>query len=230
MATKCLGIAMLHVGALLSPAASLTAQDSASVAHHAPTATEPALHCWRGRPAPTCRTFVITEIGYYSSLLSTSVTEPITPGFPTTQRRKEAFTDHATFEIGVMQNHGPSSALGATLFIGGDGHGGRFGARARYRRWLSADGRSLDVSTGIIAASLPRTSRTAILTSDVALNFSDYGAIVAGVDLARTSGRPRAALSGGARLGSKPGLIATGLTVLVGLALVLALTSLYGAE
>lgn len=213
MSTITRGLSALRIATLLCAAAPLSAQSSA-----------PRNHCWRGQPAPACNTFVITEIGYYASLLSTSVTIPPAPGYPNPERQRVAFTNHGTFEIGVMHNRGPSSAVGATLFLGGDGHGIRYGARARYRRWLDSEGQSLDLSSGIIAGSLPQTGLTAILSSDAALNFSDYGAVVAGVDVAHTHGRPHAALFGGARLGSKPAVIATG-AVMVGAMLVYAALS-----
>ena len=210
--------------ALATVPASLRAQDRTAGVEHDSAYAAPRLRCWRGQPAPACATFVITEIGAYRSMLSTSVAEPSGSG-SLNSNRSRAFTDRAAVEIGMMRNLGLSSALGATVSIGGDGHGLRIGARGRYRRWLSASGRSLDISSGIIAGSLPRTSLTAILSTDVALNLSDYGALVAGIDLAHTSGQPRAALFGGARLGSKPGLITTGLAMIIAAIGVVALAS-----
>ena len=124
-----------------------------------------------------------------------------------------------------MRNWRASSAIGATLLLGADATGARFGAKARYRRWLTPDGVSVDLGAGVIVGNLPHVSRTASLTGDIAINFSDYGALVGGAEYARPNGRSRAALFGGARLGSKPGLITTGLSTLVALVGVIALAS-----
>lgn len=189
---------------IASPA--LAAQDSRAATHHTDTSSAPALRCWRGQPAPACRSFVITEIGFSSALATTS---------STTAFRSRDFSDHATIEVGIMRNSNRSSALGATLLLGADATGGRFGAKARYRRWLNPAGLAVDVGAGVIVGNLPRVSRTATLTGDLALNFSDYGALVTGVEVARPNGRSRAALFGGARLGSKPGAIVTGLAIIL---------------
>jgi hypothetical protein len=208
MVTIQLVVSVAFVAAVFCGASPLTAQGIGSSEPRPEASTEPRLRCWRGQPAPACRSFVISELGYARALAGTSSTYSQVPyGSRDSTYRARDFSDHAFFEIGGMHNRGPSTALGATLMLGADATGPRFGAKARYRRWLTADGRSLDVGAGVIVGNLPKVSRTLTLTGDVALNFSDYGALVTGVEVARPNGRPRAALFGGARLGSKPGTI-----------------------
>lgn len=187
----------------------LTAQDSTQV--------EPKL-CYRGRPAPQCRRFVITELGYYARAAGSEFhyTERYTG--PNGEPVENSFSDHdmssqLTWEVGMMANRGPRSALGATLLLGvGDG-GGDVGLKGRYRRWLSNDGVALDVGVGVIRGSLNEPGGTAVrggVTADVALNAADYGAIVVRADMLRAEGRTASALYGGVRLGSKPALLGTG--------------------
>lgn len=184
----------------------------------------PALRCYRGRPAPACHTFVITELGFYQKLATS--TSPVVrfPG-DTVSSRVPDFGDHATIELGMMQNRGTKSAVGGTVLLGADGNGTRYGAKLRYRRWLTTDGLSADLSAGVISGTFRELNRAPILTTDIALNFSDYGAIIARMEMAHTQGRTPTALFGGARLGSKPGLIATVLAALASLLAVIAFAS-----
>lgn len=187
----------------------LTAQDS--------TRTEPKL-CYRGRPAPQCRRFVLTELGYYARAAGSvfSYTERYMGpnGEPVTNTFSENdMSSQLTWEVGMMANRGPRSALGATLLLGvGDG-GGDVGLKGRYRRWLASDGVALDVGAGVIRGSLNGPQGTEVaggLTADVALNAADYGAIVVRADMLRAKGRNASALYGGVRLGSRPALLGTG--------------------
>lgn len=187
----------------------LTAQDS--------THAEPGL-CYRGRPAPQCRRFVITEVGYYARAAGSvfSYTERYTGsnGEPLDYSFSENdMSSQLTWEVGLMANRGPRTALGATLLLGvGDG-GGDVGLKGRYRRWLANDGVALDVGAGVIRGSLNGPRGTAAgggLTADVALNAADYGAIVVRADMLRAKGRNASALYGGVRLGSRPALLGTG--------------------
>ena len=199
-----------------------------AVAHDS-TREAPALRCYRGRPTPACRTFVLTEIGVFKSLATTSAAYA---RFPTDSMgyRVKDFGDHATAEFGVMRNRGLHSAIGATLLLGVDGNGARYGGRIRYRRWLTADGLSMDLSTGIISGTFREFNRTTIVSSDVALNFSDYGALVARMETAHANQRTPTALFGGVRLGSKPGLIASIAAAIASLLVVAAWLSLFANE
>ena len=212
-------LASALAAALCSPLTT-AAQTAAAL----PAYEQPGLHCYRGRPAPACQTFVITEIGFYRRLVTTTLLESRFAG-DTVPNAANAFSDRAAIELGIMRNWRASSAIGATLLLGADATGARFGAKARYRRWLTADGLSVDLAAGVIIGNLPRVSRTASLSGDVAINFSDFGALVVGGEFARPNGHSRAALFGGARLGSKPGLITTGLATIGALVVAVALAS-----
>lgn len=175
---------------------------------------EPSLRCWRGQPEPACRTFVITELAFYARVVTSKVETGLTyPGGGSDTVREDAFGDLGTFELGVMRNRGPRAAIGATAVFGVDANGARFGAKGRYRRWLTPEGLALDYGAGVSGGRLARGMTTAIISGDVALNLRDYIAVAARADVAPFS-RPRgSAVYLGGRVGSKPGLIATGLTV-----------------
>lgn len=214
---------ILLLAAPWSPAR-LSAQDSARAA--------PKL-CYRGRPAPLCHRFVITEVGYYGRAAGSS--ETYTYGSTTGDgtQQEYSFTQNdigsqLSFEVGLMANRGPRTALGATLLLGGGTGGADVGLKGRYRRWLSPDGIAVDVGLGVVSGGMSARSGNATgngVTADVALNAADYGAIVLRMDALRVSGRSASAVYGGVRLGSRPALIGTGVLAVGFLLLVAALSS-----
>lgn len=197
------------------------------------TRTEPRL-CYRGRPSPTCTRFVITEIGVYPRAAGTStrftVLDPGSPDRPEFSYTLRDIAPQLTWELGLMTNRGPQSALGATVLLGvGDG-GADVGLKGRYRRWLGDGGMAIDVGTGLFAGSLEKVNGKASgagITGDVAFNAADYGALVLRVDVMRADNRTATALFTGVRLGSKPALGATGL---LGVALILVVSALSNAD
>lgn len=203
----------------------LSAQDS--------TQARPQL-CYRGRPAPQCQRFVLTEVGYYGRAAGSSQTftySATTPdGSPLAYSHTERdIESQLTFEVGLMANRGPRSALGATLLLGA-GHGGAdVGVKGRYRRWLTPDGIALDVGAGVISgggySSEARNATGSGVTADIALNAADYGAVVLRTDALRIHGRTTSAVYGGVRLGSRPALVGTGVLAVGLLLLVLALAN-----
>jgi hypothetical protein len=73
---------------------------------------------------------------------------------------------------------------------------------------------AVDVGTGLFAGSLETVGGKASgvgITSDVALNAADYGALALRLDVMRADNRTATALFAGVRLGSKPALGATGI-------------------
>ena len=202
-------LAIVLVTACCTVAVQLTAQDS--------TVT-PTRLCYRGRPAPHCQRFVLTELGYYAraagSTESYSQTYTGSDGQSTTTSYTENdMSSQLTWEVGMMTNRGPRAALGATLLLGFGDSGGDVGLKGRYRRWLGRDGAALDVGGGVIRGTTNGRSGTRTgtgLTGDVALNAADYGAIVVRMDMLRAEGRNTSAIYGGVRLGSKPALVGTG--------------------
>jgi hypothetical protein len=183
--------------------------------------------CYRGRPAPACDRFVLTEVGYYALAAGTSVTLVVpqsggegTPDFSYTTRD---IRSQLSWEFGLMANRGTHSAIGATLLLGVGEGGADIGVKGRYRRWLGADGLSLDAGSGIFVGSLDGQTGSSSgvgLTGDIAVNAADYGAVVLRIDVMRAQARTAAAVYSGVRLGSKPALGATGLLA-IGLMLVI---------
>ena len=91
--------------------------------------TSPMLHakiCFRGKPAPYCKTFFLTEVG--------------------------ATLNGLSWELGGMYNLNKRSALGATFFISiRDYDDYAAGFKFRYRHWLNSfDGFSIDISPGLL--------------------------------------------------------------------------------
>lgn len=208
----------LTVFALLTPT-HLQAQDTTAAKHTL---------CYRGHPMPTCDRFVLTEIGYYQRAAGSRQTFISTyterDGAPhTLSYSADDIGSQLSWELGMMANRGPRTAVGGTLLIGVGNSGADVGLKARYRRWLAADGTALDVGAGVVGGILDDRSgnqQAFGVTGDVALNASDFGAIVLRVDILRRGGRTGSAIFGGVRLGSKPALVGTGL-VAVGFALLL---------
>ena len=184
--------------------------------------------CYRGRPAPACTRFVITEIGYYRRVVGsrTTFTQPPLDGLPGYSFTNDDIGAQLTWEIGAMTNRGAHSALGATLVLGVGSEGARIGAKGRYRRWLAPDGSALDLGTGLVRGSYRSPQGGSIaasgVTADVMLNASDYIAVGTRVDVLHAAGRTASVLYGGVRLGYKPAiagsiLVAAGFLVLVSL-------------
>ncbi|MEO8450605.1 MAG: hypothetical protein ABI647_12475 [Gemmatimonadota bacterium] len=172
-------------------ASGLTAQSEDSTARWEPTSRG----CFRGRPQPFCRAFMITEFGVARELaLGTGM--------------GEHSGTLATWEFGSMVNLGSRHAIGVALVAHAlDAWG--IGIRPRYRTWLSPTV-SLDVAAGILVRG------RAGFTGQVALDFADYAALTAqvlsvGEDFGQGRRRGVRFYLGG-RLGSVPGAV-TGIAV-----------------
>ena len=151
--------------------------------------------CFRGRPLPTCRTFWITEAGYSYRL--------------TGQSRDHSY---ATWEVGLMRNLSVRTALGATLFAGFDGDL-RWALKGRFRRWVSSS-TSLEVAPGVLLTGCEGNCPG--FTGHLAVNFEDRFAFTSHVEVLNRRGfgafpgRSSVAWYIGVKLGSQPGVIATG--------------------
>ncbi len=190
----------------------LAAQGTGTDAPPAHDGRLPRLTCFRGQPLPACQRFVLTELGFLrnvatSSRPATGYDGSVIPGL-----RDKDHASEILLELGIMQNRGPKHAIGGVLVLGPD-----VGAKFRYRRWLDTSGVALDVGAGVVRERRFR-SQSAALVGDVALNFSDYGAIVLRGSASQRDGRLATGLHAGARLGSKPAVIGgTALAVAFGL-------------
>jgi len=120
--------------AFLLLALPFVAKPSAAEETSAPPTKPSHALCWRGKPLPECRSFLITEMGVLARL------------------------DHASsepdsrivvmFDLGWMKNVSRREAIGFSGYaLSGDTS--RLGLRGRYRRWLSRH-TAIDISPGIL--------------------------------------------------------------------------------
>src|SRR5690242_8647332 len=74
--------------------------------------------CWRGKPAPKCTSFWITELGVDASLASTRTTLTEDFGAGNVYRRTQRdFDSRVTWTVGPMFNTSPRRAIGGTLSL-----------------------------------------------------------------------------------------------------------------
>jgi len=194
------------------------------------TQTEPSKkYCWRGQPIPACDRFLLTEFGFYRSIVQPAATVTYSWYPDSTQQSSYQIRDtpwNFTWEVGGMVNANARTAVGATILLGANDDGGTVGIKARYRRWLNSDGIALDVGAGVRTSQSDRGTNATYLgpssstftdqapppafTGDVAINARDYVSLVARVDIARFDNRYQPNISLGVRAGSIPAVIGTG--------------------
>ena len=170
-----------------------------------------AQHCFRPRPLPACKSFFITEYSVGGTIGSGA----------------RAGDLYFSGELGWMSNVAKRSAIGGSLqYYGlGDGNGGmRHGFKSRYRRWLT-ETTSVDFAAGLLWGERVRAPG---FTGHAAVNFGSLGVgiqveaftgyvfpskrLIRPVDDPTSSGVDWYLMG---RLGSKDGVVATLLTVLV---------------
>ncbi len=187
-------------------------------------ASAPDRFCFRGRPAPRCDRFMITEVGLYGRMAG-SVTRAVQPGFdgvPPSTFTERDLSNQLSLELGAMKNRLGGTALGATV-MASFGTSASLAIKGRHRRWLSPGGTALDLGVGPVLVGRAHSGggpNTPGLTADVALNARDLGALVLRADVLRARDKTATALYGGARVGSQPALVATG-ALAVGLYLII---------
>jgi len=181
--------------------------------------------CWRGKPAPACSAFWITEFGvdFNTSSTQTVVTQDYGGGQVYRFAQRD-FESRFVWTMGPMFNTGPRTAIGGTLSLSPLGSGYRAALEAR-RRWWTDEGIAIDVSAGALRM-IPNT--------DPPLPHDEYGltagALVVAGDLMNVNGRVDLLVTGRRpRLGTSFGLgggsyVAVAGTVLLGL-LILAVYS-----
>jgi len=143
---------------------------------------------------PPCRTFWITEFGLLGRL--NPLPEPRTTVHP-----------FFRWEVGGMQNQNERSAFGATIVVGGDDLGSRYGITPRYRRWLSPS-LALDLSAGVLVAGTD-DFRFPGWVGQVAVLGGDYVGAALQVETFRHLGRRDVGVYGGLKFASVPGVIAS---------------------
>ena len=169
--------------------------------------------CFQGARLPACTSYWITEVGLYTRVGGTYITDRETPAL-----RDRQMVNHGSFEIGLMRNWG-SNATGGHISFGRSEPGNRLGLLARHRRWLSPK-YSLDVSAGPISAEIETGDhRTSLhgrgITGDVILGFADVAHVVVRADRVSENGQHLTAIYGGVRLGSKATIKAIAISAVV---------------
>jgi hypothetical protein len=116
----------LAAGAMLALAVPLPAQDSVPPGHV----------CLQGHPPPRCGLMLLTNAGVYL----------------TTAHRDYSSTHvpiRVALDWGILINLGPSDAIGVSYLVSIDNDDLITVPMLRYRRWLAAGDRSMDVGFGI---------------------------------------------------------------------------------
>jgi len=137
--------------------------------------------CFRGRPLSRCNTFWVLEFSYLQRL----DTKP-------SGSEHQSGSWYMTGDIGHMININHSTALGATLFLGGDDDSGRFGIIPRYRHWFRTGNSGsrpvrLDISAGPLLSITDNhlQPKTPGLMGNVSLNVEDWFALTTQVEIIR---------------------------------------------
>src|SRR5262245_31869740 len=181
------------------------------------SAEVPDPHCWRGRPLPHCRAFLLFEFSAPRFLTGTKLDMAVAQQGNGYSRYEQGLVSQFVFDLGAMRNVSDRDAVGGTVMVGTivDDPSRRWviGATARYRRWLTPIV-SADAATGVVAMpvgvevqrpfGLTRQSviRPA-LAADARLGLGDLVAVTGRAMIANDGrGRTHGALFGGASVGS----------------------------
>ena len=162
--------------------------------------------CWRGKPAPECTAFWITEFGYdaMQSWTQHTIVYDYGSGYSTTETRRD-FGSRAVWTIGPMFNTRPLGAVGGTLSLSFVPGGYRTAVEAR-RRWWGPLGNSFDLSAGLLQMNVQHRGSSAPaefgLTAGAYTVGGDIININGRTDLLLTGGRVRVGTSLGVGLGS----------------------------
>lgn len=178
--------------------------------------------CWRGKPAPECTTFWITEFGVDASTSSTqTVVSQNFGGGDVYRYTARDFDSRFTWTIGPMFSTGPRSAIGGTLSISPLSEHYRAALEAR-RRWWPTQELAFDLSAGPLKMGVPNRAGTGYrdeygLTAAALVVGEDLINVNGRIDLLVTGGRPRFGTSIGLAGGSYVavvGSVALGLLIL----------------
>ena len=183
--------------------------------------------CWRGKPAPDCSAFWITEFGV--DIVASSTQTVISENFGGANVYRYAqrdFDSRFIWTVGPMFNRGPRTAIGGTLSLSPVYDGTRVAMEGR-RRWWKADDLALDLSAGALRIPLPRAGGSGYhdrygLTAGVLVVGGDLINVNGRVDLLVTGRRPRAGASVGLSGGS---YIAVAGTAALGLLIIAVLSA-----
>lgn len=172
--------------------------------------------CWRGKPAPQCGSFWITEISGEFSYATTQTHYRFDYGSYVNSYSRPDVSSQVLWTVGPMFNTSPTRALGGTISAGFVNDGSRIAVEARRRYWIPGGG--IDVSAGPLRENLPVLPNQFEhaqygTTAGVYVVGGDLIHINAHADVLLTGGRVRA---GGTLGGGFGGYAAIGATVLLG--------------
>jgi hypothetical protein len=180
--------------------------------------------CWRGKPAPECSTFWITEVGFDAVFLSSeqSVVESAGPGYTATYTLRD-FGSRVAWTIGPMFNAGPLRAVGGTVSFSPFNQGYRAALEAR-KRWWTSESSSLDLTAGALRMDMPRVNARIEtdygVTGSVMVVGGDLINLNTRADLLFVGSHPRFGASVGIGVGSYAAVATTvGLAVLIAIAI-----------
>jgi len=226
----------LAVAAAIFAVPTLAAQQPSDSAQ---SAEVPNPRCWRGRPLPHCRAFLLFEFSAPRFLTGTKLDMAVAQQGNGYSRYEQGLVSQFVFDLGAMRNISDRDAVGGTVMVGMivDNPGREFvtGATARYRRWLtpvvSADaaagvaampvGVEVERPFGLVRESVTRPA----LVADARLGLGDLVAVTGRGMIANDGrGRTHYALFGGASVGSTTTAVLTtayaalivGLAILIG--------------
>jgi hypothetical protein len=165
--------------------------------------------CFRGKPAPACQWFALTESGFDFRIDKkifelTFINEE--KGTPFTRPWRPVDVA-ATATLGVMRNMGRRNALGAQLTVWPGWAGPQYGVKARYRRWIGPNGAAFDAAAGVMQGSYRHTQNNDPapgFSADVALDYKGFVALTTRFEMLRGNGKPKPLLYTGVRAGSGP--------------------------
>lgn len=179
-----------------------------------PPAAQTPGFCWTARPKSDCRAFLVAGTGYQWRQSGSEFVQDNGRGvFAHPELRK-----HWQWQLGAMTNTGTHDAWGAVLLLGTATDGARLGAEARYRRWLGRHA-ALDLGAGVLRAEVDAPCRPPVcphripgagVTGEASLGLTDWVALAVRAETVWTERNRPYAVYAGVRLGTIPGLVATG--------------------
>jgi hypothetical protein len=170
--------------------------------------------CWRARPAPRCRAYLVTEVGYEHPVITSRV-----GGF----EPDPDFGGRFVASIGAMVNRGTSVAWGGVLAgaAGDDPEAFSLRAEGRYRRWIGPT-RGIDLSAGVATKPVQTPLREPVRAHGITAAIGVERGFVradARIDALYGGGRPRGAVLVGVRFGSYAAPVAAFALTAVGFAI-----------
>jgi hypothetical protein len=168
--------------------------------------------CWRGKPAPACDTFWITELSVQYPYATTWTRYTYVGTYVNSYSRQDVSTQ-VFWTVGPMFNTNSNRALGVTVSAGFVHDGSRVAVEARRRYW-TAERSAFDFTLGGVRMNAPPVpghyqQHSYGLTGGAYMVGSDQIHVNGRADLLVSDGRVRAGGTVGAGLGTYGAIGAT---------------------